>query len=196
MPQLISLVLPQNPRWLSSPAPISAHMHKCHGLHFGIWLAIVIRPTRQAQYFLPQDSLHLSTTHHSFLLGSGSLLGGVTAELLLGLRLDGALGLEDGGGTGNGGLTEVGAVTSPGDVVGNVLVGPEAEKSWLVPLLFGESRQTRWLREWASCIRTCGCGHRTGPCGGSSEAGEQTWPSWSGRRGPSRCRCRYRRPCR
>lgn len=127
MPQLISLVLPQNPRWLSSPAPISAHMHKCHGLHFGIWLAIVIRPT-SSSYFLCPNSF-TRQPHIIPLLGSSSLLGGVTAELLLGLSLDGALGLEDGGGTGNGGLTEVGAVTSPGDVVGNVLVGPEVEES-------------------------------------------------------------------
>lgn len=111
-------------------------MHKCHGLHFGIWLAIVIRPT-SSSYFLCPDSF-ANQPQIIPLLGSGSLLGGVTAELLLGLSLDGALGLEDGGGTGDGGLTEVGAVTSPGDVVGNVLVGPEVKEWWLVQLLFAD----------------------------------------------------------
>lgn len=61
------------------------------------------------------------TTIHCLLRSGSSLLA---AHLLLGLGLDGALGSLHGGGTGNGGLTEVGTVTSLGDMVGNVLVGP------------------------------------------------------------------------
>lgn len=60
--------------------------------------------------------------HILYLLGSGS--GLLATDLLLGLRLDGALGPLHGRSTGNGGLTEVGTVTSLGSVVGDVLVGP------------------------------------------------------------------------
>lgn len=51
-------------------------------------------------------------------------LRGVSAELLLGLWLHGSLGLADSGGTGNGGLTEIGSVAVLGCVAGNGLVGP------------------------------------------------------------------------
>lgn len=53
-----------------------------------------------------------------------SLLGGVATELPLGLGLHGALGSADGGGTGDGGLQEVGAVSRLAGGGGNVLVGP------------------------------------------------------------------------
>lgn len=53
-----------------------------------------------------------------------SLLGGVATQLLLGLGLHGALGSADGGGTGDGGFTEVGAVSGLGGGGGNVLEGP------------------------------------------------------------------------
>lgn len=54
----------------------------------------------------------------------GSLLGGVATQLPLGLGLHGALGSADGGGTGNGRLTEIGAVSGLGGGRGNVLEGP------------------------------------------------------------------------
>lgn len=54
----------------------------------------------------------------------GSLLGGVATQLPLGLGLHGALGSADGGGTGDGGFTEVGAVSGLGGGGGNALVGP------------------------------------------------------------------------
>lgn len=82
---------------------------------------------------VPQAQRPTSTTHLppetpaiiNFLLGgSGSALGGVATELLLGLGLDGALGFPDGGGAGDGGLSEIRAVTTLGNVVGDVLVGP------------------------------------------------------------------------
>lgn len=65
----------------------------------------------------------LIVLHASVHLSRGSsLLGGVATELLGGLGLDGALRAADGGGTGNGGLEEVGAVA--GDLAGDSLVGP------------------------------------------------------------------------
>lgn len=53
-----------------------------------------------------------------------SLLGGVATQLPLGLGLHGALGSADGGGTGDSGFTEVGAVSGLGGGGGNVLEGP------------------------------------------------------------------------
>jgi len=59
------------------------------------------------------------------LLGSGGgLLGLVATELLLGLGLDGLVGLLEGGGTLNGSGAEVSTVTVLGSLVGNSLVGP------------------------------------------------------------------------
>ena len=66
----------------------------------------------------------LIVLHASVHLSRGSLLGGVATELLGGLGLDGALRALDGGGTGNGGLEEVGAVTGLADLAGDSLVGP------------------------------------------------------------------------
>lgn len=83
-------------------------------LVFGLLLSSVPRPAR--------NTVQISLNNP--LLGSSSLLGGVAAELLLGLGLDGTLGLQNGGGTGDGGLAEVGAVASLSDVVGDVFVGP------------------------------------------------------------------------
>lgn len=67
----------------------------------------------------PQGSLH-----QKYPLLLGSLLGGVATQLLLRLSLNGALGFADGGGTGDGGFSEVRAVSRLGGGVGNVLVGP------------------------------------------------------------------------
>jgi hypothetical protein len=61
---------------------------------------------------------------HLRLLGGGSLLGLVAAQLLLGGRLGRALRVADGRGALDGGLTEIGAVAVLGDLVGNGLVGP------------------------------------------------------------------------
>lgn len=66
----------------------------------------------------------LIVLHASVHLSRGSLLGGVATELLGGLGLDGALGAADGGGTGNGGLDEIGAVAGLADLAGDSLVGP------------------------------------------------------------------------
>ena len=57
-------------------------------------------------------------------LSGGSLLGGVATELLGGLGLDGALRAADGGGAGNGGLDEIGAVAGLANLAGDGLVGP------------------------------------------------------------------------
>jgi hypothetical protein len=58
------------------------------------------------------------------LSGGGGLLGLVATELLLGLGLDGLVGLLEGGGTLNGSGAEVSTVTVLGSLVGNSLVGP------------------------------------------------------------------------
>ena len=57
--------------------------------------------------------------------GSGGLLGLVATELLLGLGLDGLVGLLDGGSALDGGGAEVSTVRVLGSLVGNGLVGPE-----------------------------------------------------------------------
>lgn len=88
----------------------------------------VIRSARASQVFLSVNSLPKHNPVLPLLGGGGSLLGGVAAQLLLGLGLHGALGLEDGGSTGNSGLAEIGAVAATGDVVGDVLVGPGRRK--------------------------------------------------------------------
>lgn len=66
-----------------------------------------------------------------------SLLGGVATQLPLGLGLHGALGSADGGGTGDGGFTEIGAVAGLGGGGGNVLEGPVQVE---VLLAWGSSR--------------------------------------------------------
>lgn len=57
------------------------------------------------------------------LAGGGSLEGLLAPQLGLGVGLDGELGLADGGGTLDGGRTEVSAVAGLGDLAGNGLVG-------------------------------------------------------------------------
>lgn len=59
------------------------------------------------------------------LASGGSLLGLLAPQLGLGVGLDGQLGLADGGGTLDGGLTEVSAVAGLGDLAGDGLVGPD-----------------------------------------------------------------------
>lgn len=63
------------------------------------------------------------------LAGGGSLLGLLAPQLGLVVGLDGQLGLADGGGTLDGGLTEVSAVAGLGDLGGNGLVGPKSHDS-------------------------------------------------------------------
>lgn len=62
------------------------------------------------------------------LAGGGSLEGLLAPQLGLGVGLDGELRLADGGGTLDGGLTEVSAVAGLGDLAGNSLVGPKLHR--------------------------------------------------------------------
>lgn len=59
------------------------------------------------------------------LASGGGLLGLLAPQLGLVVSLDRQLGLADGGGTLDGGLTEVSAVAGLGDLGGDGLVGPE-----------------------------------------------------------------------
>lgn len=93
------------------------------------------------------------------LAGRGSLEGLLAPQLGLGVGLDGELGLADGGGTLDSGLTEVSAVAGLGDLAGNGLVGPKLHQQPLIscfPTLPFDCRNTILLSK--SFVKTLTCG--------------------------------------
>lgn len=160
------LVLPEPEKaGLSARCSVMASARRCTGLLIKRPpLTISVVPSRRVES--PRDmplglelldscftgGIPLGTSTIRLLRSGGSLLA---THLLLGLGLGGALRSLHGRSTGNGGLTEVGAVTSLSDVVGDVLVSPVCKNTSSVYVIIGP----RLARVYDMERRTCGCGH-------------------------------------